>query len=360
MISRTISRCIPAMAVAAALACATSARAATLYWDINGATAGFGGSGGTWGTDAFWTTDGTGGFAGGGVVATTGSDPLHVNNDPVTFSMGVSGDVHAYNFVGVQNKSDPTTINGPGTVHLHASGSANPLIGGNNDLGFTLSANLVIEASGGSDVYLANQGGNNSAITIDGSITSTNTVNLYYADPGNFTLNGDIDLKGGSFKSISGGGHQIRNPTVNGVIGSGVHHVDRSGPQGGHASNKGKLTLANPNNAYTGDTILDQSIIRITTDTSLPDTTRIFISNGGLFQLDNPGTDTVAGLYFDGVEQAAGLWGSSSSSATNTNDTFFTGSGMINVVSTAPIPAPAALPAGLALMGVLLAGRRRV
>jgi len=52
---------IAALVVAAWAAFACPAHAATYYWDTNGTTAGFGTASGTWGTDAWWNTDVSGG-----------------------------------------------------------------------------------------------------------------------------------------------------------------------------------------------------------------------------------------------------------------------------------------------------------
>jgi autotransporter-associated beta strand protein len=60
--------------------------------------------------------------------------------------------------------------------------------------------------------------------------------------------------------------------------------------------------------------------------------------------------ETVGGLYLGGVPQAAGTWGSTASAAQFQNDTFFSGTGILNVV-----PEPASmllLAAGSLLMGV--------
>lgn len=60
-----------------ALLSALSAHADTLYWDPNTTTT-LWGSGGTWGTNAFWTADNTGAFltAPTAVTTTTSADTL--------------------------------------------------------------------------------------------------------------------------------------------------------------------------------------------------------------------------------------------------------------------------------------------
>ena len=62
-----------------ALAAGTS-QAATLYWDPNTTTAGFGTatSTGIWGSNGFWTADSTGAFGGTPVTNTTSADNLRI------------------------------------------------------------------------------------------------------------------------------------------------------------------------------------------------------------------------------------------------------------------------------------------
>ena len=50
------------------------AAAATVYWDNNGATAGFGTAGGTWGVDALWSGDAAGLSVPTGVYTTVGDN----------------------------------------------------------------------------------------------------------------------------------------------------------------------------------------------------------------------------------------------------------------------------------------------
>jgi fibronectin-binding autotransporter adhesin len=75
----------------------------------------------------------------------------------------------------------------------------------------------------------------------------------------------------------------------------------------------------------------------------------------GKVNLGDGVTDTIGALYFGDELQAFGTWGSSASGAQFTNDTFFSGTGILNVV-----PEPASLSVlGLA-GGMLLMRRRRI
>jgi len=77
-------------------------------------------------------------------------------------------------------------------------------------------------------------------------------------------------------------------------------------------------------------------------------------------RLDADVTETVAELYFDGTQQEAGWWGSTSTTNTDVpaghqNDTYFSGQGALYVI---PEPATLAL-LGLGAVGTLVARRRR-
>ena len=346
----TIVATLAIAACAGLVALAPTAQATELYWDANGTEPGFGDTiVGTWGTDSYWTTDSSGLFADTpGTATTTAADILRVNMTPVNnFQMDVSGDVHAYNIVNLPSHVTDTTINGPGTIHVHTSGlgDANAVLSGHNDLKVTVNPNLVLEAAGGSTVALHDQGGNNSTIWINGSITSTNTVDLYYNDPGKLFLNDAVDLQGGNFITESGGSWRPKHHEMaDGVLGSGVHHVYRSGPQGGHGGDKGRLVLG-ADQAYTGDTFLDTSVIRLTADTSLPSTTSVFITGvesdvtDGLMELFFAGTNVISGLHFwddDNdvfVAQAFGTWGAVGNGFSEYESGFFTGTGTLLVAA---------------------------
>ena len=64
----------------------------------------------------------------------------------------------------------------------------------------------------------------------------------------------------------------------------------------------------------------------------LPTTTSVKISSGAILDLENP-SNTVSKLYLNGIGQVAGTWGSTASTATNQNDTYFSGTGVLTVTS---------------------------
>ena len=324
---------------------------ATLYWDTNGTTAGFGNTAGTWGTggDAWWTTDSLGNFATGGTALTTPADVLHINQSNLAgFSMTVSGNVDALRMVFPDGSPTPV-INGSATIHVYTSGS-DPVVAGSGNLSTTITPNLVLEASVGSTVTLSSGGGNQGTATYNGAITSTNMVNMLFNRPSALFLNGTVDLQGGNFLSGSGGTNRPKLHTIAaGVLGSGVHDVVRSGTQGGHSTDKGRLVL-NATQAYTGDTFLEDSIIQLVANTSLPTTTSVFLTDttatgSPLIELNFTGINDISGLNFLGVEQSPGTWGAIGNVSTDFQSSFFTGTGALRVTA---IPEPGSL----ALLGV--------
>jgi autotransporter-associated beta strand protein len=136
---------------------------------------------------------------------------------------------------------------------------------------------------------------------------------------------------GGGFNAPGAG----RHITVDSVI-TGAGRLLIFGAGGG------TVTL-NKANSFTGGTLVHPgAILKLMRTDSLPGTGPLALlsygSNGpnyGKVNLAFTGTQTIGALYFDGVEQAAGTWGSSSSRATNKNDNWFTGSGVLNVAAVA-------------------------
>ena len=84
--ARRASLILIAVAVLA-LAAVQSARAATYYWDTNDTTAGFGTAGGTWGTNAYWSTSNAG-TATPTVTSPTIGDDLNFGNTTTGLAAG--------------------------------------------------------------------------------------------------------------------------------------------------------------------------------------------------------------------------------------------------------------------------------
>ena len=89
------------------------------------------------------------------------------------------------------------------------------------------------------------------------------------------------------------------------------------------------LTLAGTN-SYTGTTTVAAGTLALANATSLGHGA-LSISSGAKLALNQSGSARVATLSLAGVAQANGSWGSSASIASNQNDTYFSGTGVLGV-----------------------------
>ena len=109
--------------------------------------------------------------------------------------------------------------------------------------------------------------------------------------------------------------------------------------------------LAEKNSAFgTGDVSLNEFAQLTLTDRGatediLGDTAALRLKQSGAaaaqVMLNSGVAETVGRLYFNGVPQAAGTWGSSASTAENRNDTYFAGPGVLTVLHTGDYAASA-------------------
>ena len=94
----------------------------------------------------------------------------------------------------------------------------------------------------------------------------------------------------------------------------------------------GTLTLSG-RNTYSGTTSVQGGVLALANQAALGEGP-LNISSGAKVALNFTGQSYVTQLTLDGAVQAAGTYGSSSSPATNKNDTYFSGTGVINVNAT--------------------------
>ena len=241
-----------ALAVLAALLthfAASSASAATYYWDTDGTTAGFGDNAGTWGADAFWSTNTTGGASSVFTDRTT-------TNDLVNFA-------------------------GTGTLALGSTAAAVTVSGtveaGRITFGVAQPSGVPVVLTGGT----ISLGGTNAAPHIAPNSTNA-TINSA------IVLNSDVQLRGPN----GGAGGTVMTLKLNGAI-SGGFNVTFYGPSG---NNNYSTVVLGAQNTYTGSTLL-QCIgtganigVKLGTDDALPPTTVLTLDGG------NAG-GTAAGRY---------------------------------------------------------------
>jgi autotransporter-associated beta strand protein len=196
-------------------------QAATYYWDVNAGATGFGTASGTWGSDTYWTPDGTGAFSGTPVTDTGTGDSVNFGNGATGLGAGtvsVMGTAQGFNNMtfalgsgaillsgGTLNLSSAATITvnnttdtissdlqgsssltkaGTGTLNLSG---ANTFSGGlTNSAGklwlrdntMDLGSGLVFLANG-STLNLTNVTLSTGANVFIGSATANNIINLY-------------------------------------------------------------------------------------------------------------------------------------------------------------------------------------
>ena len=102
-----------------------------------------------------------------------------------------------------------------------------------------------------------------------------------------------------------------------------------SGTGGLSKQGAGTLTLSG-RNTYSGTTAVQGGVLALANQAALGEGP-LNISSGAKVALNFTGQSYVTQLTLDGAVQAAGSYGSSSSPATNKNDTWFSGTGVINV-----------------------------
>lgn len=136
-----------------------------------------------------------------------------------------------------------------------------------------------------------------------------------------------IDLDVVMYDNLTVGGDGDVSVTINGQI------RDYYDPRNLTKSGTSTVVLAG-SNAYEGDTIVEGGTLTITS-AYLEESADVYLTTGAVFDLDFAGIDSIDELFFDGVSQAIGTWGSIGSGADN-ESAFFNGTGLL-LVSTIAI-----------------------
>lgn len=261
---------------------------------------------------------------------------------------------------GTTNLSGSALTLGSGATISHSG--RNSLNIGNS---LSLTNGLSISRTGGS--------AHSHNINITGDITGTGNISVVTGGArGNVNL-GNVNSAGTlSFDLATT--QQMTSPdavsTVNGVIGSNVTSLTKSGAvrlelggsganlyTGGTFVNSGLLVATKAGALGTGDvTVAETGVLQLNAAAMANDIS-VYLESGGTFaELILNASQTVGALYFNGVAQALGTWGASGSGATNINDDFFSGTGVLTV---AAVPEPGTCALMLGGLGMLYVLRRR-
>jgi uncharacterized repeat protein (TIGR02543 family) len=223
-----------------------------------------------------------------------------------------------------------------GQVILGGTGSDPATIEINDNANITYNARPIVlgTSSGTLKIVLRDEGGGSYTHTITGGVTGANHLTFESRASGTEANSKDDKLtfttgalnNAGTITHI---GDSEGDLTINAVIGSNVTNVIQD-------SATSRLVLGGLN-TYGGDTIVKAGTLAVN-GTAIPDTGKLVIHEGGKVA-PSGATETVGSLFFSSVQQAAGTWGATGSGASNINDTYFTGTGVVSVTSGPSAPA---------------------
>ena len=237
------------------------------------------------------------------------------------------------------------------TVHLDSARTIGNLVFGDTDTaspaGWTLAGNILTLA-GTTPTITVNALGGTKTVTISAAVAGT--AGLTKSGPGTLTLTAANTYSGTT--TVNGGTLQIGDGGTAGTLGSGPVTIasgatltfDRSDDHAQSATQiisgagtlikdgKGTLTLTG-RNTHSGATSVKSGVLALANQAALGEGP-LNISSGAKLALDFTGQSYVTQLTLGGAVQAEGSYGSSKSPATNKNDSYFSGTGVINVSAT--------------------------
>jgi uncharacterized repeat protein (TIGR02543 family) len=214
-----------------------------------------------------------------------------------------------------------------GQVILGGSGTDAATLEINDNANITYVAKpIVLGASTGLlKIVLRDEGGGSFTHTITGPVSGNNNLMIENQASGSdnddkLTFTTGALNNAGTITHIGDGAGDL---TINSAIGTNVTGVVQD-------SATSRLVL-NGVNTYSGDTTVNAGTL-VVNGNAIPNSGRLVINSGG--KVDPSGsTETVGTLFFGEVQQIAGTWGSTASTAANKDDTYFTGTGVVSVTS---------------------------
>jgi autotransporter-associated beta strand protein len=286
-------------------------------------------------------------------------------NFAIGYSNGVAGytssptvtfnDTSSYTDTGVFTVGESVNASG-GVSTVNVNGSASVAVtsvaAGAVNIGATGAA--VLNQNGGSvtisgTTTLARDAASNSSYFLNGGVLTAPSI-VKGLGTANLNFNGGIltapaasatFLQGLTRANVRDNGAIINTGTFNVTVAQPLVHSNLGGDaavDGGLTKQgSGTLTLTGLN-SYTGDTTVSAGTLELQALGSLDDAAKVKLLTGSTLQLNFVGTDTVGSLYFDGVLQAAGIWGRVGSGAAHESP-LITSDGLL-LVSTGAVTSP--------------------
>ena len=220
--------------------------------------------------------------------------------------------------------------NQAGTLQLYGDSAANTYSGGT----IVNSGTLLLGYYNGVSPYCSNPAGTgpitlNTGTTLQFERVGASNALIVNGASSLFTPNGwGVSLTGPITLNATLTANTPSSLSCSGAI---------SGPGGIIKTSNGELTLSGVNNS-TGSTKILAGTLTCSQSAALG-TGALEITSGAKLALNFAGTRQIASLALGGSSQPNGRYGSTASSATNKNDTYFTGTGTVTVgpLNTAPV-----------------------
>jgi autotransporter-associated beta strand protein len=296
-------------------------QAATYYWDVNAAATGFGTASGTWGSSAFWNTDGTGAFSGttatsmgtgdnvnfgngttglgAGTVAVTGATQGFMS---MTFASGsgailLSGgtlNLASASTITVNNTADTINVDMQGSSSLTKAGTGILYLSGANTFsgGLTNAAGKlwlrdntmdfgsgVVFLGNGSTLNLTNVTLSTASAVSIGTATANNIINIYSNtlwDAGGGTITIGANTKNGNQLNI-----------IDGVLTNAAVYM--SGTASGQINIEGGSVFLSTLYANAGNTVqMDGGSMKMSGNMTIRNNAQFTLNDGDLV-LSNPG-----------------------------------------------------------------------
>ena len=248
--NKKIKEWIPLLILCSALCLANTSSAQTLYWDNNGATAGFGTASGTWAAPTTnddtqgWSTSSAGTAAMSGTTTTTTSSGLNFGTASAGLATGtitVSGNVSMGSLTFGSASGDITLSGGTITANtITVNNAANTI---SSDLvgsgGLTKNGNGALNLSGAANTWSGTTRLNTGTLNLSGNLTTTGSIQAGYSTTasvlnitGNLTQNKAANVR--NF-IIAGGANLIGTVNVSGSGNLTIAGMFLGEDSGGHA-----------------------------------------------------------------------------------------------------------------------------